>query len=65
MKNIDSITELYHFKEVMEMHFGGVPKQICIVSDKIIEECKEYMELPDDLDLNDMRCLDIRVKTES
>ncbi len=43
MKGLDSIAELSHFIEVMEREFGGVPKEINIISENIINQIADYM----------------------
>jgi|TARA_R110000823_G_scaffold78675_1_gene179352 hypothetical protein len=62
MKGIDSIAELSHFVEVMEKEFGGVPKEINIISENIINQIAEYMGRHKGSELVSAEYLGVRIK---
>jgi hypothetical protein len=45
---IDSIAELDRFIRAMEREFGGVPKEVNIVSENIIDQVVDFMRLSKD-----------------
>ena len=61
MRKIDSIAELSHFIEVMEIEFGEVPKEINIVSENIINQIADYMGEPKGSELVSAQYLGVNI----